>query len=514
MGKALRTMAMYPPQHPARDNLLAQAFTALHLSLREVGDLTFQVVRDGFLFQDVKIGEKQSLISDLAKEMHLRQVKSFSLRPELSGEDFQAFLELLMEGPENFRKGRFIEQWFRARRIQSIWINEMDFSRIMTLTGAEEDRPPSAGEITLETQLEETLQRLVRETDPERFSQLLREVEVLARPCFESKDYQTLWGVISAVSEQADPERRPGPANEPIRAHALRTLRAMTRDDFLLHLLERYNKQGQDREALYQVFQQLGPAVIDAVITVTSQRESIAVYRPLLDLALAFGQEGRAVLENYFLDDNPLKVRRALLVVGELRSRHSVEAVRKLVEHKDLKVRREAVKALAQIRGLEASRALLAALHAERDLDLKAAIVAALGESKDLAAVPTLIKLLKGLPLREDTVALREAVIESLGRIGSLEAVPILVKALNKFSLFHRELALRARVKAALALGRLGGESAMQALARYARPGDDPLRRASAAVLKALLENNGRPVEISEEELKQWSSPEKNSKAC
>jgi hypothetical protein len=506
MGKALRAISIYPAQHPQRVHLLGLAFAHLQAALQTMGELSLKVSKTGFFLNETRVAEKQPAVTELAQEMHLRQIKSFSLRRELTPADFTGLLELLLEAPENFRSGRYIEKWCLARGIHGLWINEMNFSKVMTIAGGEgageeggeegEGKEAPAG---MAGRLDEVLDALERERDSDRFGQLLRELEVLARPLAEAKDYARLWAITASISEHGTAARRPAPAEEAIRALSVRSVRALVKDDFLAHLLERYQKADADQAALGQVFSQVGPPVIDGIIAVMSQRESIGVYRPLMGLAQEFGAAARPVLDSYFRDQDLLKVRRALLLTGELKLRESVDAVRKLLDHQDPKVRREAVRALAMVRGLEASRALIAALHNERDPELVVFIVAALGESKDLAAVPALVKLLKGTALREDTVPLLETVIEALGRIGSMEALPALKKALDTTSFFKKEAVTRVRLKAVTALGRLGGESAMKALARYARPGDDPVRQACTAGLKALLDSNGKPVEPREQ---------------
>jgi hypothetical protein len=503
MGKALRAISIYPAQHPQRGHLVAAAFNHLQILLRQLGDLSLGVSKTGFFTGDTRIAEKQPAVMELAQEMHLRQIKSFSLRRELTQADFTGLLELLLEAPENFRQGRYIEQWCQARGMQSLWINETDFSKVRTLSpeDAEVEEPEEAPPETAEErdQLGEVLGLLEQERDPEKFGQLLRELELLARPLIEAKAYGPLWEIVATVSEHGSASRRPSPGEEAIRALAARSVRGLVRADFLIHLLERYPKADAGQASLRQVFFQIGAPVIEGILTVISRSESLGVYRPLMGLAVEFGASARPVLEANFASEDLLKARRALLLAGELKMRESVDAVRKMLEHADPKVRREAVRALAQIRGLEASRALIAALHSERDPELTLAIVAALGESKDLAAVPALVKLLKGTAIRDDHAPLLEAVIEALGRIGSLEALPALKKALDASSLFHKDAVRRVRLKAASALGRLGGESAMQALARYARPGEDPVRQACTAVLKSLLDNHGKPVEPRED---------------
>lgn len=503
MSKSLRAASIYSSGHPQRANLLGQAYGAIQVVLQLLGDLSLSVTRAGFLYDDVKLAENQALAQELAQEMHLRQVKSFSLRKELSLEDFTAFLELLLEDPEKFRQGRFIEDWIRNRQIKTVWINEMDFSKLSAAEGPTDLAAEAEKAVPAEQQISEVLALLERENDPEKVGQLLREIEILLRAFMEAKSYEYAAQVVATLEIHAEPGRRPGTVGEQVRAITVRTLRAVVRGDFLQWLLDRYGaREGRERENLMNLFVQVGPVVIDEAVTLMAKRESISQNRPLMDLVLSFGPEARTALEGYLKDEDPARVRRALFLLGELHNKKSVDAVKKMLEHEDEKVRREAVRALVRLRGMDASRALAGALMLEKDAEVRTMIVSALGESRDLAGAPALINLLKTVPPSEDSITLLSAVIESLGRIGSKEALPHLIKILNKWSLFKGGLYLPLRLKAAESLGRLGGESAMQALARYARGKDDPLQQTCAKVLEALIKNNGKPVENIEAILK------------
>jgi HEAT repeat protein len=332
---------------------------------------------------------------------------------------------------------------------------------------------------------------------------LLRELEVLAHPLIEGKSFAAALTIMEAIAAAALDDERKGPAGEQIRALAARSARALGRGEFLRWMLEQYSqREGRERQEMRRTIAPIGPSMIDEIMPLIARTEAISANRPLIDLVLSFEGEARGILESYLKDGDAARLRRAAYLLGELRDRRSVEAVRKLLDHQDEKVRREAIRALVRIRGMEASRALAMALANEGNPEVRIMIVSALGESRDLAGAPALMNLLSSLPPRDDNLALLSAVIESLGRIGSKEALPHLIKVLNKWSLLNRDRYLPLRLKAAEALGRLGGESAMQALARYARGKDDALHRTCAAVLEALLENDGRPVENLEEHLK------------
>jgi hypothetical protein len=502
-AKALRALTIYPPKHPQRANAAAAAFAGVQAVLAGGGELSVQVGANGFYYHEQRLGENQALVRELAREMHVRQIKSFSLRSDLNLRDFVSFLELILEDPERFRQGKYIEQWIRDRQIETVWVNEIDFGRLLNVApmadeAPEEEGAEEAAPVSLDAQLHELFDEIDAAEDGEQFAQLMRQSEAMARPLLESKQYDPVWRLVAVISLHASEDGRPGPAGESFRALAARTIRELSRGDFLARLLARLaDPRENETESLNQVFLLLGPAIIDPIIDLVSRSEAIGPYRPLLQLALDLGPAARGPIEKRLRDDNSLAVRRALALLAEARWRESVEAVKPLLDHRDLRVRQEAARTLTRVRGIEATRALAGFLQREHDPETELAIVSAMGENKDVTAAPALVGLLRKRPLNESTAPLLQAVAESLGRIGSAEAVPELIRILNNWKILNRELGLGVRLKAAEALGRLGGESAMQALARYSRGGDS-LSRTCAAVFEALVASNGKPVEPPE----------------
>ena len=500
-GKALRAISMYPENHPQRANIVGQAYGSIKVVLQMLGDMSLAVSRSGFTSGEEKVGDGHAVVGELAQEMHLRQIKSFSLRQELSLEDFTALLEMLLEDPEKFRKGKYIENWIQSHRMGTVYINEIDFSRLAALSGPEDVSGEEEEGPSLQDAGAEIVRLLDEEKDPERFNQLAREAEVTARSLMEAEDFNSAWQIVEALSANASEDMRPGPQGEQIRAVALRSTRALSKGDFLSRLLRDFAEaEGRGKEPELRVFRQTGAATVDEAVSILSEREALSAYRPLLKLVLSFGQDARTTLEHHLKDENPAALRKVLYLLGELKNKSSVEAIRPLIGHKDTRVKREAIRALARIKGMEASRALVSALQRVDDPEIELLIVQALGESRDLAAVPALINILKKKPVREDTIPVLEAAIDSLGMIGSREALPHIIKQLNRRGIFKRELLMNLRIKAAEALGKLGGESAVQALTRYAGRGDGPLEQKCTEVMEALLEHEKRPVNNTGEE--------------
>jgi len=499
MAKAYRGLAMYPKGHPQRTKLIAQAHQGLQKVLGQVGELSFQVGRTSFLYEDNKVGSGQESLRELAEDMHLRQVKSFSLRRELTAADLTAFMEMLQQDAENFRQGRFIEKWLTGRQVSTIWVNEIDFSRMVTSMeeAEEEEREEGEGEQdqpSLDDQIEEVLRLLGSENDPEAFDQLLRELEVLVRPLIEEKEYNKAWWPISTVLLESDEQKRPGPAGESVRARIKKSLDGLIDKPYLMHLLDRYGKANVSDPAFHRhLFNMLGDRTINAALDTIARTEAMGAYRPLLELIMENGEKAVPLLMGRLGEnEDPVLVRKAVYLLGELKDRRAIESIRLMLSHSEDKVRREAIKALVNYNSKEASRVLITYLHSERSQQVRMLVIQALGASRDLAAVAPLIKLLESTPLREDTVELLEAVINALGKIGSREALPVVIKTLKRKSLFNRSLNYRLRVAAAGSLANLGGENAKQALARYANPKKSgELERKCAESLEYLLQQDG-----------------------
>ncbi len=497
LAKALRAISIYPPRHPQRANIVGQAYGNVQVALQMLGDMAFGVTRGYFTHGEHKLGESQQMIRELAHEIHLRQIRSFSLRADLSLDDFTVFLELLLQDPEEFRKGKYIERWLGARGVRTLWVNEIDFSKMVTAAGEAEDGEEEMDDscAPADSHALEALELLDAENDPEKVGQLLREIEVLARPLIDAGEYQPAWYITAHVSFHATEERRPGEKGEQIRAMALRTVKALAREKFLTDLLRRYADPGeQQKPPLRRALRQVERPALEAAADLLADREAMTAYKPLMDFMIELGPAARPVIESQLKEDDPVRLRKMLFILGEIKDRKSVEAIKPCLYSEDKKARREAIRALSKIRGMEASRALVGALQKEKEIDSRTFIVQSLGESKDLAAVPVLINSLRKTPLREDTLPLMEEVIKALGAIGSREAVPHLIKVLNRWTLFGKELNQALRIRAAEALGALGGESAMQALARYAGKDDDPFRKKCTEVLETLLQVDGNPT--------------------
>ena len=506
--RAQRTLGLYPEGHPQRAGALAQSYSVISSRLKDHAETDFAVSRGGFSFRDRPVAEGNPSVASFARELHLRQIKRFAFRREMTPAEFEAFLRLLAQDPEAFRAGDLIETYFRQNRIRGIWVNEIDFGRIQG-GGAVELEPEEAGDKASDERAEiedlpeeepdevkdrirELIAALDREKDPDRFLALIRELEVMAGQMAREKDYEPAWVILAAVSDHAELEDE---HSEVCRQHALRSVRALAQREVLDYLLERYTTVPENRKRPYErVFRQLEMAALEPILALLAKNEALYSHRRLLDFVVVMGPKMREPLEARLLNAGGHLVRKIVFLLGELRSRESVEALRGMLTHKDGRIRKEAVRALAKIKGAESSRALIGGLAQKLDPETKVLIAQALGEMRDLSGVPTLLNLLRKRAWLDENYELLSAAALALGQIGSREAVPLLTRTLHHRKWFQAEPSQRVRIAAAQALALIGGESAVKALRRCLGGEEDALELACEQALAQIELGSKSPV--------------------
>jgi hypothetical protein len=492
LAKAVKTVSFYPEGHPQLQNSLSQALSNIRPILQTMGEMAFEVSPRGFFFQSRPVGESFEVLTELARDMHLRQIKKFALRRSVTSTEFEAFLQLLILDPDKFRSGTLIEEYFRTHQIRGIWVNEIQFGRPFSPGKvAQRDRPePESRPDETTIRARELLSLLEQERDPDRFLQITREIEVICGQMIHGKKMKQAWYILGVLSDLVETNR--GQA-EVLAQYALRSVRALAMDEMLTYLLEQYLISPMEfRKPYLRLFKQAGAKLSAPIINILARNEVLYSYRSLMDILIRSGPEIREPLESRLHDSREYLVRKICFILGERRERESVPALTPLLDHPDVRIRKEAIRALSKIRGPQASRVFISKMNRKTDPDTLLAIIQAQGEMKDTHAVPALISQFRK---RRKNLELLESIAEVLGRIGSKEALPLLIRTLDKRGLMHRERRMKLRVKAVLALGQIGGESALKALRRHYRgASSDELDQACGQAIEALGHETPEPL--------------------
>jgi len=153
----------------------------------------------------------------------------------------------------------------------------------------------------------------------------------------------------------------------------------------------------------------------------------------IMTIVSEIGRPLLSAIQKKLTPDNPWYFLRNLtLLLGKFGDETHVERVIPLLEHPDIRVRREALNTLYNIGGPRRRNLLLSALASAED-QLKTPIVIMLGGLRHPEAVEPLLELLKTRPLipTQARTQLEEAVCKALGRIGESHALPFLKEILE-----------------------------------------------------------------------------------
>jgi len=197
------------------------------------------------------------------------------------------------------------------------------------------------------------------------------------------------------------------------------------------------------------------------------------------------GTTALPIIYEYLNDDRWFVVRNAVAILGDIRSQDSLVQLTPLLQHDEIRVRRETIRALTKIGGNRAIKILLQTAESD-DHELGRQAILSLGAIRAVDAVPTLLSLLKKSDRSQRAVDLKKDTIRALGEIRDSEAIPELTRIINKKSWLNRQRNDELRITAATALGDIAEESTRSVLEKATLDRTAAVARAAAQALKQL----------------------------
>jgi len=228
---------------------------------------------------------------------------------------------------------------------------------------------------------------------------------------------------------------------------------------------------------LHELFSELQPTVLETVLGWIG-RTSNAELRALLESAASrMAASHTAELVRLISSEDDVVAVEAIRRAGAMRAAAAVSALSRTITQGPPEMRMGAVTALSQIASPGAMQALERALEDE-DSDVRIAAVKVLGSSGYAAAVPRIELQLRNREVREGSLAEKMAFFESYGTLCGDAGVDFLAGILNSRRFLGKREASELRACAAVALGKIGTELALEALQRSASDGDVIVRNA------------------------------------
>jgi HEAT repeat protein len=250
----------------------------------------------------------------------------------------------------------------------------------------------------------------------------------------------------------------------------------------LLHALEETPLRGPQHD-LQELLGQLRPEALETVLSWIGKTRN-AELRALLETAGSrLAAAHTAELVRLISSDDPVVSFEAIRRSGAMRASAAVSALSGVISNGNPEMRLAGVAALSDIGSPGALQVLEKGLF-DDDRDIRIATVKVLGARNHRGALKGIESHLRTRELRESTLAEKMAFFESYGAICGDEGVPFLSEVLNTRRLLGRRDDGEVRACAAMALGKIGTDTAMKALQKALADKDVVVRNAVSRAVR------------------------------
>jgi HEAT repeat protein len=497
--KQIKALRYYPPRHPALQTAATESLKGF-LPLLHAGEpLALAVRREGFLLGDQPVGRTHQVLGQLATFCFARRIQYLTILPDLNAGDLHRFVHSLTLDPQEIHNRGGIQTVLEQARITTVWVNETNLATILARRQKLEELPPETdngqtqGEAiqaklnpaqTQALELERLIKLLEQERDDQRFRHQLQELIPLLRLNLTPDNRQLVLRAMVMLCKNAGGEKLP----EARRAYAMNALGQLTNDemtDFLVMFLFSRELDEKLHKTICKVLVFLSDKIVRRLMTLLAEETIPANRKVLADILVQTGNAAIPVLQEHLFDERWYVVRNAVAILGEIRNPETLLHLTPLLEHKEVRVKRETIRALAKIGGQRAVTILVQAAESA-DQELRRQALLSLGAIRAAGATPTLLKFLDQSGWSRRTVDIKKDAIRALGEIRAADAVPALTQILARRIFLRRALNDELRAAAAAALGEIADDQARDALEAAAQDRNPAVARAAAKALTQL----------------------------
>ena len=545
LGRALKGWGFYPPEHPARRELLERSSRAFQGELARNGPLDLEIRRGAFWMRGVEAPIGAGRLDDLARQLFVRSVRHVVFDDALDAATLAAFLDVLATDSDALAAAGGFESAFSTESRHGVQVNEVDYRRLLerreaaglaqaagaALPVAEGtavgpvgaaveseagDPPPAAapprapadalrsaslGAALLGAPPAPSIEEAPPEADP-RDAGALELASALGdlEECDDDTSYRELARQAASLAAQRIGE---GALDEGYRA--LLVLASHAGDDakrsyaqresaaqFLGHLatgavLADLVARACDPSAdvslrATSVLLQLGAGAVPVLLEQIEAEADPDRRARLSGVVIAMGEEAAPALAQAIVAGERRRQRVALRLAGETQNPRLVPSLREALLAGSGDVVREAAQSLVRIGDVGSLEVLAEALRSPR-AEIAALAAYSLGTTGRVLSLGPLVETLTRA-LAGGELALAREVVRGIGRLGRVEGVPALVELLARGGLLRRKQLREVKLAAISALAHLPGRESDAALERAARGRDARLREAAALALR------------------------------
>jgi len=516
--KLIKSVGFYPAGHPALQASAEAAVKVIREHLLGQQQLRLAIHKTGFLWDDKTIGEKNQVLQKLANYLFSRRVKHLVIIPGITTRDLLNFSRCLLLTPTRIQILGGLDKMLHKLQVGTIWVNETDLNKILRekavmdesreqLEAAggenameqrdqfilEEFREGGAKQPTLDVnqlkqrQLSAIYHDLQTERGAERFRQLAMEAVGAIRCKLDSAVAGDIFRILLFFAQAQ--RRNSFPAE--LKKSCQDALASLGHDQTLGFLIDYIGKKQLSTEyleGLFRILAAMGEVGARELVERLANEEDGRLRRLYSEALVRIGSTAKPTLLPYLKDDRWYVQRNIAGILGEIGDTDILHNLVPLLDHEDVRVRRETIRALGRIRSPHSGDLLLELLKRE-EAETLPQVLLSLGALHHAPAVPTLMRLIRRPDPWGRLLPTKKNAVRALGEIGSDEGVAPLIKVLRRRCLWKREQFIELKRMAAMALAEIGSPKAVKQLTKTARSRNPELARTAQRALRLLTKD-------------------------
>jgi HEAT repeats len=242
-----------------------------------------------------------------------------------------------------------------------------------------------------------------------------------------------------------------------------------------------------ESEQLYNFLVLLDKNALIPLSDLLGKINQMKMRRVICDALAQIGKDHIDLLASRLDDRRWYVVRNIVYVLGKIGDVRVVDKFRRLIHHREVKVRKEVIRALEGINDPKATDLLIEFIQDE-DLSIRASVVRLLAMSNYKEALEPLLRVIQQRDFEERDLYEKKEFMEALARIGSEEVVPILGKIMKRKGLFwfRREKQDEMALCAVIALKSIKTQKAIELLEEGSRSMNKVVRDACAKAIEEM----------------------------
>lgn len=519
ISKASKTLKIYLPNNPIYQKFLQEAHQRFDNHLRNFGDLKIRVKQFELLFKGHTIYENKDRIESIAFKLFVDGVRDITFLEGIEKDEVVKFL-ILIGGeydPSNPDDDMVTLLWEKnflhikytisedishtAELMPSIAMNpEFDmlidqetediealknkdvsplkellgpkfldkpFSAVFKLT--EEEIKKISGEIKNEeglnpiTELIEILTDiLLIEKDYESFSETLKVLDNILEALVIRGAFEHAANILKFFRDLCSSDTVP----EEFRACLKSSIERAGNSDMIKELELSLNKFGQDGSGhLIAFLVLLDKNSLIPLSDLLGKIENMKIRRVLCEALVTLGKDNVDLLSKRLEDERWYVVRNIIYILGKIGNPRVIENFKRLINHPEIKVRKEVLHAIEGMNDDKAKKLLISFLD-DKDSSIRILTARALANAKYKNASRTFLDIVSKKEFENREFYEKKEMFESLVRIASEEILPEIRRLIKRrrFFLLKREKRDEVSVCAVLALKKIGTEAAIEIL--------------------------------------------------